>query len=129
MHRVIIESPYRGLVAANLAYARLCMLESFSRGEAPIAFHLLYTQPGILDDNDPMQREWGIGVSHLWIERADAMAVYTDLGISEGMQWGIDVAEAAKIPVFYRKLRDAPHWRGREGPSLEKTLKIWPPAA
>lgn len=35
MRRVILESPYAGEVEANVAYARLCMRDSISRGEAP----------------------------------------------------------------------------------------------
>jgi hypothetical protein len=48
MKLVIIESPYAGEVEANVAYARACMRDSLGHGEAPIASHLLYTQPGIL---------------------------------------------------------------------------------
>ena len=47
MRLVILESPYAGDVAANVKYARRCVRDSLSRGEAPIASHLLYTQPGM----------------------------------------------------------------------------------
>lgn len=50
MKRVILESPYAGDVERNLTYARECVRDSLSRGEAPIASHLLYTQEGILKD-------------------------------------------------------------------------------
>ena len=50
MRLVIFESPYAGDVEANTEYARRCVRDSLMRGEAPIASHLLYTQPGILHE-------------------------------------------------------------------------------
>lgn len=41
---VIIESPYAGDVARNVKYARLALCDSIARGEAPIAFHLVYPE-------------------------------------------------------------------------------------
>ena len=41
-------------------YARACVRDSLLRGEAPIASHLLYTQPGVLRDNVAGEREQGI---------------------------------------------------------------------
>lgn len=49
MRRVILESPFAGHVESNIEYARACIRDSLLRGEAPLASHLLYTQPGILD--------------------------------------------------------------------------------
>lgn len=60
MRRVIIESPYAGDVELNAQYARECLRDSLTRGEAPIASHLLYTQPGVLDDAVPRERALGI---------------------------------------------------------------------
>ena len=40
MKLVILESPYAGDVEANVEYARACVRDSLSRGEAPIASHL-----------------------------------------------------------------------------------------
>ena len=105
MRLVIIESPYAGDVAANEAYARACVRDSLLRGEAPIASHLLYTQPGILDDTVPVERQHGIDAGLAWRRVADASVVYTDRGISKGMEYGIDAAMAAGIPVEYRSLR------------------------
>jgi hypothetical protein len=58
--RVIIESPYAGDVDANLIYARECLRDSLKRGEAPLASHALYTQEGVLNDDDPDERKLGI---------------------------------------------------------------------
>ena len=57
MRLVIIESPYAGDIEKNVEYARACVRDSLSRGEAPIASHLLYTQPGILKDEIPSERQ------------------------------------------------------------------------
>ncbi len=104
MRLVVVESPYAGDIEANEAYARKAALDCLKRGEAPIASHLLFTQKGLLDDNDPHQRQAGIAAGHAWIHVADAIIVYTDNGISSGMRAGIDVANRYNIPIEYRKL-------------------------
>ena len=104
MKLVIIESPYAGDVEKNVKYARMCVKDSLARGEAPIASHLLYTQEGILDDNNPEERQWGIDAGLAWRKVAETTVVYTDLGISGGMKYGIKAAEAAGIPIEYRRI-------------------------
>lgn len=104
MRRVILESPFAGDVEANIEYARRCVRDSLARGEAPIASHLLYTQPGILNDLEPAERAWGIDAGLAWRAVAEASVVYTDRGISSGMRYGIAAAENAGIPVEYRQL-------------------------
>lgn len=105
MKLVIIESPYAGDVIRNEEYARQCVRDSLSRGEAPIASHLLYTQPGILDDTVPAERQWGIDAGLAWRHVADASVVYTDLGISRGMEYGIKAAQEAGRPIIYRSIK------------------------
>jgi hypothetical protein len=104
MKLVSIESPFAGNVAKNLRYARAALRDSLTRGEAPIASHLLYTQDGVLDDTLPDERRRGIAAGHAWMEKADLVAVYSDLGISSGMRQGVDEAEARKVPVIYRTI-------------------------
>jgi len=91
MLRVVIESPLGSsdpeIYAANVAYARLCMLDSIKRGESPYASHLLYTQ--VLDDQNLEQRELGIEAGLAWSEVAELAAIYTDHGMTAGMQRGI----------------------------------------
>lgn len=101
---VILESPYAGDIEANVAYARACVRDALSLGDAPIASHLLYTQPGILDDGIPYQRAWGIDAGLAWGRVAQATVVYTDRGISRGMQLGIDRAIQEGRKVEYRTL-------------------------
>jgi len=108
MRLVIIESPYAGDVEANVVYARRCVRDSLLRGEAPIASHLLYPQPGILDDDIPSERQHGIDAGLAWRAVAQASVVYIDRGISKGMEYGISAARAAGLPVEYREIeRDA----------------------
>ena len=102
MVKVILESPYAGDIETNLRYARACMKDSLERGEAPFASHLLYTQ--MLDDSDPIEREWGIEAGLIWGKAADITVVYTDLGISKGMQYGIAAAGDANRPIEYRSI-------------------------
>ncbi len=102
LRRVILESPYAGDVEANLAYAKRALRDSISRGEAPFASHLLYTQ--VLDDLLPAERQLGIHAGLTWLDQAETMAVYLDLGLSQGMKIGIAAALIAGIPVEYRRL-------------------------
>lgn len=105
--RVVVESPFSGDVERNLKYARACMRDCLDRGEAPIASHLLYTQPGILNDNNPEERQWGIEAGFQWNTQAHLTVVYTDLGISSGMQFGISHANKQGRPIEYRTV---PGW-------------------
>lgn len=82
---VVIESPYAGDVERNLRYARRAMRDCLRRGEHPLASHLLYTQEGILDDNQPSERAQGIAAGLAWAEHADAIYFYVDYGFSRGM--------------------------------------------
>lgn len=108
MRRVIIESPYRADtpdgIAANVAYAKEAVRDCLARGEAPIASHLLIAAHGILDDADPAEREQGINAGLAWQVVADAVVVYTDRGISNGMSLAIDRAKFYNIPVEYRSM-------------------------
>jgi hypothetical protein len=104
MRLVIIESPYAGDIEANVTYARACVRDALRRGEAPIASHLLYTQPGILRDEVPAERQWGIDAGLAWRRVAEASVVYTDRGISSGMEYGIALAREAGKPVEFRSL-------------------------
>lgn len=100
---VLIESPYAGNVKVNEAYARECMRDSLLRGEAPFASHLLYTQ--VLDDLDPIERQMGIEAGLRIGSFAEKTVVYADLGISSGMEYGIERAIRDGRTVEYRRLR------------------------
>lgn len=106
MKKVIIESPFAGNIELNLKYLRACMRDCLLKGETPYASHALYTQDGVLDDLILEERELGISAGFVWREVADLTAVYTDLGISDGMIWGIDHAKSIRCPIEFRKLKD-----------------------
>lgn len=105
MRLVIVESPYAGNVERNVRYARAAMRDCLLAGEVPFASHLLYTQG--LDDLLPEERAIGIEAGLAWGAQADATVVYTDLGISRGMEYGIQHAGRLGRPVEYRSL---PGW-------------------
>lgn len=104
--RVIVESPYAGATAAdvadNVAYARRAILDSLRRGEAPLASHLLYTQ--VLDNSIPEDRRLGIAAGLAWTAAADLVAVYIDCGVSSGMEAGIEAARRAGVRVEERRI-------------------------
>lgn len=89
MKLVVIESPFAGDVQANVAYAKQCVKDCLARGESPYASHLFFTQRGILDDEKPEERKLGIEAGLAWARAADAVVVYVDRGVSDGMRVGI----------------------------------------
>jgi hypothetical protein len=104
MRRIILESPYAGDIDANIAYACRCIKDSLSRGEAPIASHLLFTQPGVLDDKISEERELGIAAGLAWLIHADAMVLYVDRGISPGMNAAMREAQRQGVPTELRNI-------------------------
>lgn len=104
---VIVESPFRGLDHAervrNVRYACQCLRDSIDRGEIPFLSHLLY--PQVLDEDVITQRKIGIDLNLILIQlKADLVAVYEDLGISNGMHEAIERATKHKVAIQYRKL-------------------------
>ncbi|MGD0729567.1 MAG: hypothetical protein ABR981_05820 [Candidatus Micrarchaeaceae archaeon] len=106
---VDIETPYSAptlsQVAKHIRYTRACVRDSLLKKEIPFASHLFYTQTGILDDNLTDERQRGIMAGKVLIEKLDATTVvYTDLGISKGMELGIKIAKKSKRKIEYRTL-------------------------
>jgi len=109
MRRVILESPFGNIepkiVEENIRYARACVHDCVvNHGDSPQVSHLLFTQPGVLDDTIPHERTLGIEAGLAWGCVAEATVVYTDRGISRGMRYGIERAEKEGRPVEYRTL-------------------------
>lgn len=111
--RVIVESPFAGGFA-NVKYARECVKDCIYRGESPFASHLLYTQKGLLDDRLPDERAKGIDAALGWLEVADYVAVYMDLGVTPGMVVGIVRATKLGKQIRLRWLRS-----GRKEETIE----------
>lgn len=101
MKLVVIESPYAGpYLGRNVRYAKRCLKDSLYRGEAAYASHLLY--PQVLDEST--ERAFALAAAQEFIKHADLIAVYTDYGISPGMEAAIKVAEDHDIKIEYRRL-------------------------
>lgn len=100
MRRVIIESPFAGDRDRNTDYAMACLADSLSLGEAPFASHMIY--PLVLDDTVPAERRQGMAAGFAWAPVADAIVVYADLGISNGMRQAIDLAKGRGQTIEYR---------------------------
>lgn len=102
MIRVALLSPYAGDVERNRRYAILAMQDSISRGECPIAPHLLYTQ--CLDDSDHSQRTLGLALGMAWFDCISYAVIYNDYGISNGMSIEIDALTALGVKFFLREI-------------------------
>ena len=100
---VVIESPYGGVnLENNKRYLRAAICDCLDRGEAPFASHGLYTDGK--DDTDSPNRLRYIQAGFAFRKVSDYTVVYVDLGISPGMQMGIDDSHKKNIPVKYRSL-------------------------
>ncbi len=108
--RVILESPFAGTVARNLDYARAAMYDSLSRGEAPLASHLLY--PAVLDDDITDERQLGIDAGHAWMEAAEAVVFYMDLGMNRDMAAARKRADEMGKPCEERFIKPRVAYRG-----------------
>lgn len=104
MKLVVVESPYAGDIERNERYGRRAMHDCLMRGEAPYASHLLYTQPGVLEDTDTAQRKLGMEAGFNWGAKAEKAVVYTDYGLTRGMIEGIRRHEANGLIIEYREI-------------------------
>jgi hypothetical protein len=108
MYKAIIETPYAGDVQFNIDFARRCISHALHHGFAPLASHLLYTQPTILDDDDPEERELGITAGHRFYGPDVACLMFVDNGISSGMIEGLRAANRAGSAFGIYNLSDNP---------------------
>lgn len=139
MKRVLLESPFSSPtiegVEVNKKYARLCVIDSLKRNEAPFASHLLYTQ--CLDDTKENERKMGMEAGFAYIPIIDKSVVYVDKGISKGMSKGISLASKQEKHIEYRRLDPPPSpfyilisgKRGCGKDTLAEYIKILLPSA
>ena len=118
--KVVIESPFGGSsseIERNIEYAKCCVQNSLNRGEAPFAAHLLYTRfsdlrkenyEGHVEEENEARRKTKLESGYSWGKQASMVAVYTDLGISPGMERAINYYNEHGIYVDYRCLREDP---------------------
>jgi hypothetical protein len=134
MKFVDVESPYNAPttkeIIRNVRYARACFSDCLRRGEIPYASHIVFTQPGILDDKNPNERIQGIMAGKEITKKLNATTVvYIDLGISQGMKIGIELAEKSGRKIEYRTLGNG--WEAefsvREGRHSQTTVWLTKP--
>lgn len=103
---VIVESPFRATEVYSTEQHRLYLLHAmadcYRRGEAPFASHHLATE--ILDDDTPYERALGIRAGLAWGRHCEAVAVYSDLGVSRGMREAVEVYKKLGKPIEWRSL-------------------------
>lgn len=110
MKRAFIISRYRApngdpaVELVHIAYARAACAHSLASGESPLAPHLFNTQPGILDDTDPVERQRGFDAASHWMRVADVAPVYVDLGVSSGMRQDCGTARMHDLETPERRL-------------------------
>jgi len=108
--RIVVATPFRGSTEEefieNIHYARLCMLDSLNRGEAPFMSHLLYPLRtfGVLDEDRPDQRQRGFDAEKQWLRKAEMLVLYRDKGLSDGMSQTMELATQIQIQVKFRRL-------------------------
>jgi hypothetical protein len=107
MKRVILESPYAGDIVMNELYGELCMHDCIvNHNESPYASHLLYTRDNVLRDHIPEERKLGIAAGFFWRECAQKTVFYVDLGMTKGMEEGVEDCKAKGHPYEIRGLPD-----------------------
>ncbi len=104
----VLESPFRATVYYTQEQHRLylyhCLADCYRRGEAPMASHHL--APEVLNDDDDYERALGIRCGTAWGKYADLIAVYSDLGVSQGMKDAIAYYKSLNKPIEWRRLPD-----------------------
>lgn len=96
--------PWQQGLLRNMRYLRAALRDCLLRGEAPYASHALYTQPGVLDDTKPEEREHGIAAGFAWRGVAEITLFYVDLGWSRGMEEGLKHCTTNNLPWGIRHL-------------------------
>lgn len=128
MIKAIIESPYAGEgddLVRNILYARFAMKYALDRGFAPFASHLLYTQPGILDDKVRTDRLLGCAAGFEWGGHAQRVMVFYDLGITEGMRYGIEAHTSRGIKVTFHSIDGwAKYWNDKTRAEQEELINV-----
>jgi len=107
MKRVVVESPYKGNIKLNEIFGEFCLHECLVvYNESPFASHLLYTRRYVLRDHVPADRKLGINAGFEWRDVSDYTVFYVDLGMTEGMQLGIDDCEEKGRGYSIRRMLD-----------------------
>jgi hypothetical protein len=112
------------LLRQNLVYARMLLLNSLLRGEAPTASHLLYTQ--VWSEN-PELRANGIKAGIEFHNRCDLVALGVDLGVSSsGMKLAQDNARLIGVALERRAIIDVSDGRDPRDLLAARDLDTFP---
>ncbi len=106
-----VESPYAAPtedgLRRNILYARIACRWALDAGYYPYASHLFFTQPGILDDSDPDERQTGIDAGKAIIRHSAKISLFfLDLGESSGMRYGREAAQSVGREIKEVRLFD-----------------------
>lgn len=88
----------------HLSYARAAAYDCLDRGESPVAIHLVLGDAN--QDESPEVRTQALRASEDILRIAERAAVYSDFGISEGMEYEIRIAGYLGKSIEYRTLPD-----------------------
>lgn len=111
----IYESPFASkdfdTFVENIAYVRLLVRDGALRyNEAGFGSHLVWTQPGVLVDDEPFERALGIdcGLAFTGLARTGVLNhIYgIDRGWSSGMNRSKTVTEGKGLPIKTRSLKE-----------------------
>lgn len=94
---VFICSPYAGETEKNIVKACEYCKFAVSENRIPYAPHLLF--PQFLDENDPAQRELGIRMGLVFLQKCREVWVFGT--VTAGMRMEINLAQRCHIPIRY----------------------------
>lgn len=94
------EDPSRANAMAR--YAKRCVQDSLLKNEAPVASHYFYYE--VLNSNLSIERDIGLQSQLTWVQHAELIAVYIDMGITQAMDLAINVAKLANKKIEFRKI-------------------------
>jgi hypothetical protein len=100
--KVYVVSPYAGDVQGNIEAAKRYCRYVIAQGCMPVASHLLY--PRILKDDEPEERELGLMFGLALLAMTDEVWVFSEHGISDGMQQ--EIHEAKRLKKTVRIIRE-----------------------
>ena len=117
---VAIESPYHNtdpaLLRRNVCYAIQCLKHAGAEhNELGYMPHLNYTQLAKNGEHmyvsDDVEDEYSVGrerviefTTFVRTTKAERIVLYTDFGISRGMQYAVEAGEKAGVPIIKRTL-------------------------
>ena len=129
----VYESPFAASTfdqfARHVAYIRLLTrLGAQVHGEAAIASHMIWTQPGVLRDDDPEERalgiDCGLAVALLACNGHVGHVYWTDLGWSGGMLRSAESMRERGLPINERSLVGTMGYDGFERALDDMTMAV-----